>query len=94
MRDERRLHLVLNRDGFVADQPIRIDPSLRETRFALENRSGDTHTTTAQLSGVAGPIAVEGLPAKLTTGPSGSHLELQVGPAAQYPVTIRIQDTY
>jgi hypothetical protein len=93
VRNERRLHLVLNRDGFAADQPIWIDPSLRETRFTLENRSGDAHTTIAELSGVAGRIAVEGLPAKLTTGPSGSHLELQVGRAARYPVIIRIQGT-
>jgi hypothetical protein len=37
---------------------------------------------------------VDGLPAKLMTGPSGSHVELQVGPAAHYPVTIRIQETH
>jgi hypothetical protein len=91
VRGERRLHLVLDRDGFAAEQPIRIDPSLREARFTLENRTGDTHTTTARLSGIAGPIAVEGLPAKLTTGPSGRHLELQVGPAARYSVTIRVR---
>jgi hypothetical protein len=94
VRNERRLHLVLNRDGFAAERPIRIDPSLRETRFTLENRSGDAHTTTLQLSGLPGRIVVEGVPAKLTTGPSGSHVELQVGPAAQYPVTIRIHDTH
>ena len=70
----------------------RIDPSLSEIRFTLENRSGDTHTTTVRLSGLPGHIVVEGLPAKVTTGLSGSHLELQVGPAAQYPVTIRIHD--
>jgi hypothetical protein len=92
VRGERRLHLILDRDGFAADQPIRIDASLREIRFTLENRSGDTHTTTVQLSGLAGRIVVGGLPAKLTTGTSGSRLELQVGTAAQHPVTIRIQD--
>jgi hypothetical protein len=93
VRSERRLHLVLDRDGFAAEQPIRIDHSLREIHFTLENRSGDSHTTRVQLSGLPGRIMVEGLPAKLMTGPSGGHLELQVGPAAQYPVTIRIQDT-
>jgi hypothetical protein len=93
VRGERRLHLVLDRNGFAADQPIWIDSSLRENRFTLENRSGDAHTTIAELSGVAGRIAVEGLPAKLMTGRSGSRLELHVGPAAQYPVTIRVQNT-
>jgi hypothetical protein len=93
VRGERRLHLALDRDGFAADRPIRMDPSLREIRFTLENRTGDTHATTLRLSGLPGRIAVEGLPANLATGPGGNLLELRVGPAAQYPVTIRIQET-
>jgi hypothetical protein len=94
VKGQRRLHLVLDRDGFAADQPIQIDPALRETRFTLENRTADAHTTTARLSGVAGRIAVEGLPSKLTPIPSGTRVELQVGPAGAYPVIIRIEDVH
>ena len=57
-----RLHLLLERDGFTADQPITvshaiIDPSEAPRQgsrigFGLENRSGDRHLTTLRLGGL------------------------------------------
>ena len=57
-----RLHLLLERDGFTADQPITLshaffDPSeapRQDSRigFGLENRSGDQHQTTLRLGGL------------------------------------------
>jgi hypothetical protein len=89
--DTRRLHLILNRDGFAADLPITIDNALHEVRFTLENRSAETHSTTVVLTGLSGHISVEGRPAKITQGPTGAKIELQVGAEAQSPVRIRVQ---
>ena len=57
-----RLHLLLERDGFAADQPITVshaffDPSEAPRQgsrigFGLENRSGDRHETTLRLGGL------------------------------------------
>mgnify|MGYP003943812669 CR=1 FL=1 len=35
----------LNRDGFVSEQEIIIERSLKNLRFKIENRTGDRHTT-------------------------------------------------
>jgi hypothetical protein len=93
LRNDRRLHMILNRDGFAADQPVRIDHALRDVRFTLENRFQDAHTTVLELSGLPGRVVVEGLPAKITTIPTGSRLLLQIGPESRYPVTIRVQES-
>ena len=59
---EARLHMLLERDGFAADQPIRLSSSLAgpaeagrqspEIEFQLENRSGDRHQTILRLLGL------------------------------------------
>ena len=48
-----RMHLVLDRDGFAAEKPIRLDDSWNEISFTLENRSSDAHDT---------QLSIEGLP--------------------------------
>ena len=59
---EARVHMLLERDGFAADQPIRLSSSLAgpaeaarqspEIEFQLENRSGDRHQTILRLLGL------------------------------------------
>ncbi|HEY7089852.1 MAG TPA: DUF5695 domain-containing protein [Tepidisphaeraceae bacterium] len=91
MRDKQRLHLMLNRDGFAADQPIRIAKDGSEIRFILENRSaGHAHPTTLNIAGTNGRITVEGLAAKITPASDSSAIEFQVGPEAQYPIRIQL----
>lgn len=46
----QRLKLQLDRDGFAAEQPIRVDKSIRTISFTLENRTGDRHRTDLWLS--------------------------------------------
>ena len=89
--NNRRLHLILNRDGFAADSPIIFDDALREVRFTLENRSTETHSTMVELAGQSGRIAVEGRPAKITTDPTKTRIELKIGPEPRSPVRIRIE---
>jgi hypothetical protein len=52
IRGDLRLHLLLERDGFSLEKPIRFDDSLDDVSFVLENRTGDDHTTSLSLSGL------------------------------------------
>jgi hypothetical protein len=47
-----RVHLILDRDGFSPEKPIRFDKSLNEISFTLENRSGDEHSTHLNIRGM------------------------------------------
>jgi hypothetical protein len=52
IRGNLRFHLLLERDGFSHEKPIRFDDSLNEVSFMLENRTGDDHTTSLSISGL------------------------------------------
>jgi len=52
IRGERQLHMLLDRDGFAAEQPIVVDDELREIRFTLENRTQDQHVAILRLAGL------------------------------------------
>jgi hypothetical protein len=41
----QRLKIEFDRDGFAAEQAIRVDKSVRKISFTVENRTGDRHTT-------------------------------------------------
>jgi hypothetical protein len=91
LHNGQRIHIALNRDGFATGVPVRIDDAVREVQFTLENRTRDAHTTVLELSGHRGHIAVEGLPARLTTDRAASRLELEVGPRDQYALKLKMQ---
>ncbi len=52
IRGDLRFHLLLERDGFSREKPIRFDDSLDEVSFTLENRAGNDHTTSFSVSGL------------------------------------------
>jgi len=54
IRQDRRLHVILDRDGFAGGKPITIARDLRGLRFLLENRSGEPHQTEFRVGGLAG----------------------------------------
>ena len=49
---ERRLHLLLERDGFAKEKTIRFDDSFSKIDFALENRAGFAHQAAIRISGL------------------------------------------
>lgn len=61
---DTRLHLLLERDGFAAEQPVHLHydhlgtdemtPRLSRVAFSMDNRSGDSHRTTLKLFGLRG----------------------------------------
>jgi len=94
IRGERRLHMLLDRDGFAAEQPIVVDDELRRVRFILENRTGDTHVTTLRLAGLpAGGYSVH-VDGKLVgqvgfAGDEWVAVDLPVGPGDVCDVEIQ-----
>lgn len=92
LQGDRRIHLLLDRDGFAVGQPIRFDTALREMAFTLENRSGNAHETGFHVSGM--PAGVYGVriagheiaritshsgeehEARIPIGPEGAHVTL------------------
>lgn len=51
--NKRRLHVILDQDGFAAEKPVIVDTDLSRLRFTLENRTGDAHATTLRIAGLA-----------------------------------------
>jgi hypothetical protein len=88
IRDEQRLHMILDRDGYAKEKPIVVSDDLARIEFTLENRTGRAHQTGLTLAGLpAGnyQVAVDG---KSVATIRGSRTEQKVmlpigAPAAQ-----------
>ncbi|HSC28647.1 MAG TPA: DUF5695 domain-containing protein, partial [Vicinamibacterales bacterium] len=52
VRGDQRLHLVLDRDGFAKEQPVRIADDLSRIEFTIENRAGRSHQTALTVAGL------------------------------------------
>ena len=52
IRDNQRLHLALDHDGFAKEQPVIVSDSLDRLEFVLENRTGAAHTTGLSIAGL------------------------------------------
>ena len=90
-RDDQRLHLVLDHDGFAKEQPIVVSDTLDRVQFVLENRSGPAHTAGLSVSGLpAGnyTVTVDGKSVASVSGGQASIVDLPVPAAASARVTI------
>jgi hypothetical protein len=52
IRNKQRFHLLLDNDGFAAEQPITISDDLSNVAFRIENRAGRAHATHMRISGM------------------------------------------
>ena len=52
IRNQQRLHLLFDNDGFAAEQPIAISDDLRSISFRIENRAKRPHETHLRISGM------------------------------------------
>jgi len=96
IRGKQRLHILLDRDGFAAEQPIVVDNGLRQIRFALENRTQDQHVTGLRLAGLpAGDygVYIDGKLAALLSSRADEWIavDLPTGPANVYDIEVRWQ---
>ena len=84
-RDDQRLHLELDHDGFAKEQPIVVSDALDRVEFVLENRTGGAHETGLSLAGLPSgtyTVSVDGRPAgTVVGGPEKTIVRLSV-PAA------------
>lgn len=92
-RDDQRLHLALDHDGFAKDQPIIVSDDLSSIRFVLENRTGPAHQTGLALAGLPPgdyAVAVDGTTVATVRGSTtAAKIALPVGaaPAARISIT-------
>jgi Family of unknown function (DUF5695) len=52
VKGDARAHILLERDGFSKDQPIRFDDRLTHIAFILENRANAAHDTGVDIAGL------------------------------------------
>ena len=52
IRDKQRFHLLLDNDGFAAEQPIAISDDLSNVAFRIENRAARPHATHIRIGGL------------------------------------------
>lgn len=92
VRDDQRLHMVLDHDGFAKEQPVVVNDDLSRVQFTVENRTGGAHTTSLSLAGLpAGEytVTVDGKQlAKTQGGASESKIALPIAAAASSRVVI------
>ncbi|PYT74359.1 MAG: hypothetical protein DMG39_03335 [Acidobacteria bacterium] len=53
MRDNQRIHILVDRDGFAKDKPVSFDDGLGIVRFTLENRAAAAHEAEVRIAGLA-----------------------------------------
>src|SRR5258708_18590566 len=81
VRGSQRLHLLLERDGFAAGQPIAFDDALNRLTFSLENRDGRPHETTFRIAGLPSgtyQVAIQGRPLQSLASHDGEDQRVRV----------------
>ncbi len=59
IRDDQRLHMTLDHDGYAREKPVVVSDDLARIQFTPENRTGRAHETGLEISGLpAGEYAV------------------------------------
>jgi hypothetical protein len=91
IRDDQRLHMELDHDGFAKEEPITVSDTLNRIQFVIENRSGGAHETGLTISGLpAGTysVAVNGREVgSIVGGTETTFLRL---PVSENSTTVRI----
>jgi hypothetical protein len=93
VRDDQRLHMVLDHDGYAKERPVIVADDLSRIQFTMENRTGGAHTTSLTIAGLpAGEytVSVDGKAAgaiRGTTAETKVALPVGVGPTAQVVVS-------
>jgi hypothetical protein len=75
IRNKQRLHLLLDNDGFAAEQPITIGDDLGNVAFRIENRAHRPHDTHMRISGMPSGNYAISLNGKQVATFSGSDKE-------------------
>jgi hypothetical protein len=92
VRDQQRLHLTLDHDGFAKEKPVVVADDLSSVEFTLENRTGGAHETGLTIAGLpAGRYTITAGGTVVATIDGGSAeriVKLPVRASAETPVRI------
>ncbi len=91
VRDDQRLHLLLDHDGFARDRQVTVADDLSRIEFTLENRTGGAHETGLSIEGLppgAHVISMDGKPVATINGGAKTLVTLPVSAAASAHVRI------
>jgi len=93
IRDDQRLHMMLDHDGYAGEKPVVVSDDLARIQFTLENRTGRPHETGLEISGLpAGEyaVAVDGRSVATVRGgtPQVQRIALPVAAVPSVQVTI------
>jgi uncharacterized protein DUF5695 len=78
VRDDQRLHMVLDHDGFAKEQPVIVADDLSRVQFTLENRTGGTHETGLSVAGLPAGDYTVSVGGRTVTTIAGSNVETHV----------------
>ena len=93
IRDDQRLHLVLDHDGFAKEQPVTVADDLSRVQFVLENRAGGAHATGLSVSGLPTgdySVSVDGRDVATIKGGSATLVSLPVSAASSVRVVMAL----
>jgi hypothetical protein len=85
IRDQQRLQMTLERDGFAREQPVTVSDALDQIQFVLENRTADAHETVLSIRGLpegSFTVSVGGRTAATVAGGADERLVRLAVPAA------------
>lgn len=92
LRNDQRLHLVLDHDGYAEEQPIVVADDLSRLELTLENRTGPAHRTGLSVAGLPPgeyTVEVDGRAVATIRGTDDAQVvALPIGPAPTSRVTI------
>jgi hypothetical protein len=78
VREDQRLHLLLDHDGFSKDQPVVVADDLSRVQFTLENRTGGAHETTMSIAGLPAGDYTVSIDGRTVTSIKGTRIDALV----------------
>ena len=91
IRDQQRLQMTLERDGFASGQPVIVSDTLDRVEFVVENRGGGAHDTTLVVSGLPDGEYVATVDGKAAGGFSAGSVATRVTlPVAGPPARVQL----
>jgi hypothetical protein len=95
IRDDQRLHMELDHDGYAKERPIIVSDDLSRIQFTVENRTGGGHQTMLSIGGLpAGEYSVtvgERAVGAVLGGPEVRKVELPIGAGTSTDVAITVR---
>ena len=87
---DNRITLELERDGFAAEQPVRISNDFKKVRFVIENRTNNQHTTNLTVHSTSGKKITIKLNSQSIKGKISGENWVFALPVGREPVVVKV----